>query len=413
MFPTRLAAASLSLAVATSACLTGPGDNGPPPLLDKLPRALTAGEQQAVQVSNGFTFGLLSQISQLSPDKNIFVSPFSVTTVGGMIMDGARGATRDAMATTLGFGTMSQLSINESYRGLHSLILGLDPRTEMLVANSVWSHQPFPILPTFLSDARQYFSAEVQSLDFTNPATLTTINNWVSTKTKGKIPTILEVIDPGEILFAINAMYFKGQWREQFKKELTRSGTFAGRNGSQTASFMARETKQPYFQTNELQATDLWYGNGAYSMTVMLPAPQVNLEQVIQSMDRGTWNTIVAGLHESELDFAMPKFTLEYKRSLKPDLAAMGMGIAFSDFADLSGISTAASLTITRVDHKTFVDVNEEGTEAAAVTVGGVGTTSSGPPSMRVDRPFLFAIRERLSGTVLFVGKIVDMPPSR
>lgn len=383
-----------------------------PPLLQQLPRTLSSDELSAIRANNTFAFKLLGTVVESEGNANVFVSPLSVSLAVGMVMNGARGETRDSMAQTLGFGTLPQAAINASYRDLIALLQGLDDRVQFTIANSIWTERTFPVAPSFLSEARSFFDAEARALDFRSGDAVRTINGWVNDKTSGKIPTILESISGDEILFAVNAIYFKGAWRAQFRPADTRPATFHAQGGrQQTVPFMHRETKTPYYAGPDFQAVDLWYGAGAHTLTVLLPNEGTTADQLAARLTSAEFQEITQRLAIIDVALTFPKLRLEYKRSLQDDLSALGMGIAFSRRADLSGISTAADLRITRVDHKTFVEINEEGTEAAAATSVGVGVVSVPQrATVNVDRPFLFAIRERLSGTVLFLGRITSIP---
>lgn len=390
---------------------TDPDPAGPPPLLERLPRNLSGAETAAIAASNGFAFDLLGRATAAQPGANVFLSPLSVTMALGMVMNGARGETRDAMATTLGFGSLPQADINQGYRSLIDLLSDLDSEVEFTIANSLWTRQGYPVLAPFTVDARQYFDAEARSLDFGSPGAVDVINDWVKTKTNGKIPTILNSIRQEEILFAVNAIYFKGRWRTQFKPADTRPGTFTkASGGSQSVSFMHRTEDTPYFRGQDFELVDLWYGAGAHTLTVILPAAGTTAAALATRFTAGEFAAAVGSLHTTKVDLAFPKLRLEYQRSLGQDLIALGMGVAFSDGANFRGIADD-DLVITRVDHKTFVDINEEGTEAAAATNVGVGVTSLPQTvTVRVDRPFLVAIRERLSGTILFLGLVAEIP---
>ncbi|MHB1329626.1 MAG: serpin family protein, partial [Gemmatimonadales bacterium] len=383
-----------------------------PPLLQRLPRTLSSDELAAIRANNAFAFSLLGRVAKTDADKNVFLSPLSVSLALGMVMDGARGTTREAMANTLGFGTLPPGAINAGYRDLMALLGSLDEQVKLTIANSIWTEQTFPILPTFLGNARTYFDAEAEALDFRSPAAVSTINSWVNRRTDGKIPTILDNISSDEILFAINAVHFKGSWRKQFRPDDTRTGTFNAQDGrQQQVPFMHREGPAPYYAGSDFHAVDLWYGAGAYSMTVLVPTGSTTADDLVGRLTADQFATIADGLRDADVVFAMPKLRLDDKHSLRTALTQLGMGIAFTRQADLRGISDAAALQITRVDHKTFVDINEEGTEAAAVTSVGVGVTSAPVRvSVTVDRPYVFVIRERLSGTVLFTGRILSIP---
>jgi serpin B len=408
LLPTALGAV---LCVLVQACgLSDPSTA--PPLLTGLPRALTTGETAAVEANNGFAWRLLTTVSQAEPGANQFVSPLSVSLALGMVALGARGTTATEMATGLGFAGLSPAEIGASEKTLVALIQGLDPLTDFTIANSLWIERTFTVRPEFLAAAKDDYDADATTLDFSSPTAVTTINDWVNRKTHGKIPTILDAIAPEEVLFAINATYFKAPWRTAFDPAQTRDQSFTEQNGqTQSVPFIHREISAPYFADATVQAMDLWYGNGAYTMTVLLPRPGTDVDALVASLNPTRWATIIGGLNPQELVFAMPKLVLEYKRHLNDDLAALGILHALDpQGADLSGIAgNPGDLYITRVDHKTYVSIDEQGTEAAAVTDVGVGVTSA-PSGMIVDHPFVFVIRERWSGTILFLGRIASIP---
>jgi serine protease inhibitor len=397
-----------------AACSQEP--TGLPSELTALPRELSAAEQRVVAASNGFAFELFRRAAA-AQDSNVFVSPLSVSMALGMSLNGAAGATLDSMRLALGLGEASVAEINDGYRNLIALLGGLDRRTRFDIANSVWYRQGFAIHPTFLDATRQSFDAEVTGLDFGSPSAVTTINDWVARSTAGKIDRIIDGIEQDDVAFLINAIYFKGDWRTAFDRGKTADGTFrASVGGDQTVSMMRHaagdEGAAPdWLSTPFFDAVELPYGNAAFAMTVLLPNEGVGVDALVDSLTSERWAGWATQFRPSEAGVRLPKFKLEYARTLNDDLAALGMGIAFdSDLADFGPMTTDDSqVYITRVTHKTFVDVYEEGTEAAAVTSTGFGVTSA-PPTLDVDRPFVFFIRERLSGTILFMGKIVRIP---
>lgn len=379
--------------------------------IDALPRALTTGEQKIVGAANGFSLALFKQLSGARADSNVFASPLSASMALGMTMNGAAGATHEQMRTTLGFGASPDTEINAGYQGLISLLRGLDPRVDVRVANSIWYRNGFPINASFLDQSRISFDARVTGLDFDNPASVNTINDWVSTATSGRIVKIVERIPADQVMYLINAIYFKGSWRERFDPAKTTDATFRGVAGDQPMRLMRRFGAVRSASTSDFTAVDLAYGNSAYSMTVILPHAGRTVDNVVSALQGSGWNDLVGRLRESQLDIAIPRFKMEWERVLNADLQAMGMRDAFTagaaDFTRLS--PRGRELVISQVKQKSYVDVNEEGTEAAAVTSVGVSVTSA-PVPFRADRPFVFAIRERLSGTILFMGKIVRMP---
>jgi serpin B len=267
------------------------------------------------------------------------------------------------------------------------------------------------VLPTFVESMRQTFDADVKSAPF-DASTITAVNSWVSQKTAGKIPTILDQIQDSDVMFLINAIYFKGSWRDRFEPARTVQGPFDALGGTQQVRMMNRPDgvgKLRFYWGTAATVGELSYGNGAFVMTIVVPEGDVNA--FAAGLDTASWRALLTPMVERDFAVSLPKFTLEYKRELTDDLKALGMQTPFVPYgADFTRMSTVGrQLFIAFVQHKTFVDVNEEGTEAAAVTNVGIGLTSL-PPCLCVDRPFLFAIRERFSGTILFFGKIVRIP---
>lgn len=386
-----------------------------PTTLTRLPRDLTADERQVLQAGNQFSLALFRQLAKAQPGKNVFVSPLSASMALGMTMNGAHGATLDAMRTTLGVGTADLQQINAGYKGLIGLLRGLDPSTTFQLANAIWYRREFPVRQTFLDVVKAAFNAEVRGLDFNDPNSVSVINDWVRSNTQGKIPSILDSIGPGDQMYLMNAIYFKASWRTRFDPALTRPGPFQTSGGSTQTVNMMHRAPMPgvlnrVFSFPHLYTAELGYGNDAFAMTILLPERGANVDSVAAALTTDKWNEIVGMLDGSlgtVLGVTLPKFSLSYERELNDDLEALGMGIAFGPAADFSALSPA-SVLISEVKQKTFVDVNESGTEAAVVT--NVTLAASTPPSLDVDRPFIFVIRERYSGTILFIGKMNNIP---
>jgi serine protease inhibitor len=409
----RLAAATSLVSVAACSSATDPGGQlgQPSTTLDALPRPLTAGETKLVTAANDFSFALFRRLGTAQKDSNVFTSPLSASMALGMAMNGAAGTTYDQMKSALAFGSASEQEINGGYKSLITLLRGLDPAVDFRIANSIWSRTGFAVKQSFIDATTSAFDAKVTSLDFASATAPTTINEWVSGATAGKIPTIIDRIGRDDVMYLINAIYFKGSWREKFDAAETRDAQFRGVAGSQPMKLMHRNGKMGVLYTPDFVAVDLPYGNSAFTMTALLPSEGRSVDALAASLQGPAWATWMSQMHEGTADLYLPRFKLEWERMLIPDLQSLGMRDAFNDGgADFSRLSTPGdNLFISVVKQKTYVDVNEEGTEAAAVTNVGV-TLTSAPASVRFDRPFLFMIRERLSGTVLFMGKIVTMP---
>jgi len=399
--------------VVACASTTGPGDgDGRPVAITTLPRALTTTEVKVRDAANDFSFALLGTVTDSQKTANTFISPLSAALSLGMTMNGANGQTFVDMQTTLQLRGLTQPEINSGYKSLVDLLLALDPGVQMKVANSIWYRSNIPFHQTFFDTTKKYFNAEVKGLNFADVAgSLTSINGWVSTATNAKIKKVLDDIRPDDVMFLINAIYFKGSWRDKFDPARTTTASFAPLSGAtQSVSMMNRTGEMSYAETAAYQAVDLPYGNTAFSMTVLLPKAGQDVNTVAKEFTASTWQTLTTSLRVGNVTLALPRLKLEYERTLTSDLKALGMRVPFTDNADFSKM-TPASVAISFVKQNSFVDINEEGTEAAAVTTTGIQLTSA-PLSvtLRVDRPYIFVIRERLSGTVLFMGKIVRMP---
>ncbi|MEP6621680.1 MAG: serpin family protein, partial [bacterium] len=391
--------AALSLASACGSATDPVSNGGPQPTaLTALPRALTAGEQAVVGAANGFSFSLFRQVNTAQPGANVFTSPLSASMALGMTMNGAANATYDQMRSALAFGTASESDIDQGYKSLIALLRGLDASVDFRIANSIWYSNTYPFNQSFLDAGTNYFDAKVSGLDFNNPSTVSTINAWVSTATNSRIPSIIDTIDPDLKMVLVNAMYFKGAWRDKFDAALTGDAPFHGVGGDKTVKLMHRNASMSYFSTPDFDAVDLPYGNTAFTMTVLLPKAGKSVETIASTMQAADWASWTPLFRQFLVDLYLPRFAVTWERQLNGDLQALGMHDAFvvngADFTRMS--PRGKELLISYVKQKTFVDVNEEGTEAAAVTsVGVVATSAQIPFVFRVDRPFVFVLRER------------------
>lgn len=399
-----------------AACHDPNAPSGGSPRITALPRALSSGEQAVIGASNTFGFNLLRELDRTRADSNIFMSPLSASMALGMTMNGAAGQTFDEMRSALAFGTRPSAEINASYRSLIDMLRTLDKTVDFRIANSIWYRTGFPFEATFLDESKQFFDARVSPLDFAAASSVPTINSWVNESTNGKIDKILDgPIGDDVVMYLINAIYFNGAWTSRFDKNLTRQDQFTTINGTTAPIAMMRRTDTVRVaETADAQVVDLPYGGGAFAMTIIMPKPGKSISGLVSSLSADSWQAAVATTTARSVELQMPKFTLRWEALLNDPLQALGMRLAFQgDVADFTRMSRAAGnrLYISKVKQKSFVDVHEEGTEAAAVTSVEVRVTCTcGPQVIRIDRPFVFAIRERLSGTILFLGKIVRPP---
>ena len=404
----RLVAAGLLVFFGLGCDSTGPSAPKDAPL----PRPLTAAEHQIVDADNAFGLTLLrSTVDTEGATKNVFLSPISVSMALGMTLNGARGETRSAMEAALEKQDLSPAGINDAYRGLIDLLEGLDPNVEVALANSIWYREGLSVRHAFIDTNRVHFDAEVESLDFANPSASDRINGWVNDETRGNIEQIVPGRIPSDlVMYLINATYFNGPWRDQFDPSNTAPEPFHRADGSAVSVTMMEKTEDvvhPTYQAEQFRAVDIAYGDSLYSMTILLPHEDASVQSVVDSLDAETWTEMTSGLSPQSLSrLKMPTFTLRYEKTLNDVLTDLGMGVAFTRRANFRGIADL-SLAIDKVRHKTFLQVDEEGTEASAATSVGIEVTST-PPSFVVDRPFVVAIRENHSGTILFLGTVMD-----
>lgn len=356
-----------------------------------------------------FAFDLAKQVTaEEGQDKNVFVSPLSLHMALGMILNGANGQTADEIQKTLKLDAQTLAEANQTYQNLMENLPAVDPNVALTLANSVWYRNTFSVATSFQDILKQTFKAQISAEDFNDPATVGKINSWASEKTNGRIPKVIDQIQPENVMFLMNALYFKGDWKTQFKPEQTIDAPFKLANGGQATVRMMRlntTVRQAFRPT--YSAFELPYGSDKFAMTVLLPSATSSADALLQNFTGSDWSQLQNDMKSGTVDFGLPKFTLSYEIKLNNALSAMGMPTAFTDKADFSKISQQSNLTLSFVKQNTFVAVDEKGTEAAAVTTGGVSTTSMPVPKL-CDRPFVFVIHEKTSGTVLFVGKIAD-----
>ena len=368
-----------------------------------------------VTANTQFGFDLFNEIRQTEQDKNIFISPLSVSIALAMTLNGASGETEQAVTNTLQLQALDSDSINVGYAALQGALQTSDPKVVLTIANSLWARQGVPFKQDFLQRNTEYFGAEISTLDFMDPNTLTTINQWVDTNTNGKIPKILDEINSDLLLFLINAIYFKGSWQIEFDPAHTRDGTFYLATGAEKqVPLMTRSGDYAYYENYDemFQAISLPYGDGQMSMYIFLPYRESDLNTFLANLNTENWENWIAEFHEQEVSLSMPKFKLEYEKTLNNPLQSLGMAIAFSpngaDFSRMADLERfGKNLYIGEVLHKAVVEVNEEGSEAAAVTSIGIRATSL-PPQFIANRPFFFAIRDNETKTTLFMGTVVD-----
>ncbi|MBC6474338.1 MAG: serpin family protein [Hormoscilla sp. GM102CHS1] len=370
-------------------------------------------EQKLIEANTIFGFKLFQEILQTEGERqNIFVSPTSVAIALSMLSNGAEGTTSEAMAKTLEIQGIGE--INRGYGALKASLENPEPDVQITIANSLWARQGVPFKAEFIQKTKQLYGAKVTDLDFGDKDAAKVINRWVENNTQGKIKQIVEEVKPDDVLFLINAIYFKGRWENEFDQSQTVPQPFYLGDGSQKSHpRMSQTDEYRYYETEEFQAVSLPYSQRRLSLYVFLPRKQSNLKAFYQQLNAQNWEKWIVKFSKRDGTIELPRFKIEYDIELDRVLKALGMSVAFdprkANFSGMSEIKT----NIDRVKHKTFVGVNEAGTEAAAATSIGIAATSAQIPlersfQMIVDRPFFCAIRDNQTGSILFMGSIVD-----
>ena len=360
-----------------------------------------------------FAFDIFKQLNKEDEDKSVFISPLSISTALSMTYQGAGGNTKDEMSETLNYKDIDLQVINDTYKNHLRYLNQVDNKVKLKINNSIWMKEDKDINEDFLSVNKEIFNAYVEALDFSNDEAAEKINNWIDDATNGKISKMIDSpIPPQVIMYLINAIYFKGEWVEEFDEKNTFDGEFyAGDGSSQNAMMMNKKDEVEYGQGTDFKAVRLPYGNGKTAMYCVLPQNGTNINDFIENMDLQKWNEIKDSIQEhDDVILQIPRFKLEYGvKNLNDSLIALGMNDAFDFNADFSGIT--AGIQISRVLHKAVIEVNEQGTEAAGVTV--VEMTESAqikdPLEFIADRPFLFMIEENETETILFMGKLYNI----
>ncbi len=357
-----------------------------------------------------FALKVLPQLQKVEPGKNIFISPTSIAIALAMALNGAEGETRAAISRTLGLETLTPDQIERQFADFFKQIQSADPKVKLRIANSLWARQDIHVRESFIKAMRETFGAQIARLDFNSPEAVETINGWVSEQTEGKIAKIVSSIDPQDALFLINAIYFKGRWQEPFDPKRTKEAPFhlAG-GGTKNVMMMSQSDSYRFLEGEGFQAVSLPYGEGRLSMNIFLPDEKQTLADFLKKLTADNWKQWLSRFETMDGTIEIPRFKLEYESELKDLLTTLGMGVAFdphhADFSKM--IESPPSAFISEVMHKTFVEVNEEGTEAAAATSVRIGLTSVRKTfRLTVNRPFFCVIRDNQTGALLFMGVI-------
>lgn len=368
---------------------------------------LTTAQQAQVENSNEFAWKFFKEVSK-GEQQDVFVSPLSVTYALGMLSNGAVGDTQKEILEGLEFRSGKVEDINSLCHQLMIESPKLDKSTKVSIANAVVANKNKPLQPDFKNVVEKQYQALVTNQDFSSPATLSFINQWASDHTQGMVPKILERINPDGVSYLLNALYFKGIWYRQFDKKHTKKEAFTKADGTKSQVQMMHQKEQFLIGENEMyQTVVLPYGNGSYEMIVVLPREGKKLSDVLVAMNGKQWKDNLKNTYSSEVDLKLPRFTSVYNRELNDVLKLLGMNAMFDPSkANLTKMSAVSSF-VSMVLQKAKIEVDEEGSKAAAVTVVDTAPTAVAPSKpilFHANRPFMYAIVEHSTGTIFFMG---------
>lgn len=374
---------------------------------------LRSAEKEMVQSDQQFAFDFFAHVFEeeaLDDDKDFMVSPLSLSMALSMTRNGAAGETEKAIKRTLQMGNYTGEEINSYYKKLKEALLKTDPTTKLSIANAIFANKRVVVHADFLKNNQSYYDATVQSVDFSDSATAGLINNWASDQTNGLIKKVIDRTDAFDLMYLLNALYFKGIWATQFDAKNTIDKPFIREDGTTIqVEMMWQESRFLYAEDQFLQMVQLPYGNKAFSMMVLLPKEGTLTDIVSVARESNYWHGLKSAMREAVVDLSLPKFKTEYSKKLNDVLTNMGMEIAFTDGADFTGI-TDIPAKISFVKQDTYISTDESGTEAAAVTTVGMELTSMPAPPKKVifnaERPFIYIIQENSTGAILFMGAV-------
>ena len=368
-------------------------------------------DNQVIEGTNALGFSLLNRVMAQSPQNNVLLSPFSITSALAMVQNGAAGQTRSEIARVLGVEKLDETVLDAAHRALLTSLKNA-PETELLVANSLWLHQDFTIKPDFQKRTQQTFDAEVSTLDFAASNAPQQINDWVAKNTKDKITQMIEQLAPDDRMVLMNAVYFRGDWLDPFEKDNTRDEPFFAPSGKREVPMMGRHDHFNYLENADLQLVSLPYKGERMEMYLLLPRQKTALNALLAKMDAKSFGALIGKMSNREGSVSLPRFKMSDDITLRPYLEQFGIKAAFSmQNADFSPIAPPP-LWISGARHKAVIEIDETGTEAAAATsIGMAGAAAPNPNrpkpfSFIADHPFLLALRDKESGALLFMGAV-------
>ena len=381
----------------TSDDATDGGDLGLDPDLE------TVEAKASIQKNNEFALDFFREVVANEEEENYMVSPLSLALALGMTYNGAAGTTAEAFGTVLGQDDVEVA--NGFNQKLIKSLTASGTGADVGLANAIWIKNDFPVEEEFVSVNRMYYDAEVDNLNFGDSKAVEVVNTWASDNTNNKIEKFVKSFSANTVLFLANALYFKATWKYEFNPDDTRETTFNAVSGEVQVPMMYMNATVPFYANDNFSSVILPYKNDRYQMLVLLPYVGYSTADIVTQLTMDNLNNWLDSYKERELGIYLPKFKMEYENNLNDELVNMGLGVAFSGETNFKKINARASLQISKVFQKTFIEVNEEGTEAAAVTGVQIELTSAAPGFL-ANRPFLYMIRDSYTGSICFMGKM-------
>ncbi|TXD53473.1 MULTISPECIES: serpin family protein [unclassified Polaribacter] len=360
-----------------------------------------------IKSNHKFAFETFKKIAQDETEENFMISSVSLSLALGMAYNGAENDTKNAFEETLNYTEFLPTETNNLNKEIIYHLSDNSQGSLFEIANSIWTEKTFAVKEDFIKINKEFYDAEVQSVDFSDPNSLQRINDWVNTKTRKKIPKILEELNPNLKMILLNALYFKSDWKYTFKEENTQELPFYGETSTDNVQMMKFTNDLSFYQNDHFESIKLPYKNDKFSMTIFLPKENSTTLAITNLLTIENWQHWNENYFTIPVDLEMPKFKFSYEKKLNNPLSDIGLSVAFTDAANFAGMSDSP-LKISFIIQKTFIEVDEKGTEAAAVTAIGMELTNIGSSNriVRLNKPFLYVITEKETGSICFLGKL-------
>ena len=400
---------SAAIPLLFSQCTKDPDENLPK---EPVPIDLNSTQLALVESGNSFAFDIFRKVLEKAGEsENVMISPLSISYALSMTLNGANGATRDSMLKALRVSGITPDEINSSLKDLTAALLTVDKRVLINIANSVWTENDFAVKQAFINILIDYYNAESKSFDINDQTVPAKVNAWIEAKTNGLIKNMISALPDNTVMLLINAIYFKGKWKSEFDPDETKQKSFYKPGGSSSdVPMMMQKADFKIYEGDGFMMGEFPYGQGNFVMDIILPNAQNGIPALLPTITDEAFTAWTEDLSKTEVNLSLPRFKYGYKRALKDILTDMGMGIAFVDGADFTNIASFPPLIIDEVLHQSFIETNEEGTEAAAATVVIIGTTSYPPQTVNfnANHSFLYIIRETTTNSIIFMGRVCD-----